>query len=186
MIMPFDNLETERLLLRKLAYDDAPQIQQKFPYWEVVKYLDSNAVPWPYPDNGAEYFVNHIAMPEIQTGKAWIWSIRMKNNPDKLIGMIGLYDKPDNNRGFWLSPEYHGRGLMREASERVTDYWFNELDRTVLRTLKACINENSRKISLIQGMRLISTNKKQYVSGRYDSEMWEITKDEWRNKHPLP
>ncbi|MDE1497371.1 hypothetical protein KKJ25_21360, partial [Xenorhabdus bovienii] len=39
--MPFDNLETERLLLRKLAYDDATQIQQKFPHWEVVKYLDS-------------------------------------------------------------------------------------------------------------------------------------------------
>ncbi|MBD2793454.1 GNAT family N-acetyltransferase [Xenorhabdus szentirmaii] len=184
--MPFDNLETERLLLKKIASDDAPQIQQKFPHWEIVKYLDSNAVPWPYPDDAAEYFVNNIAHPAIQSGKAWIWSIRMKNNPDELIGVIGLYDNPNNNRGFWLSFEYQGQGLMREACEKVTDYWFHILDQPVLRTQKASINQSSKKISSEQGARIIKVEKKRYVSGTYDNETWEITREEWLNRnHPL-
>ncbi|MDX7988120.1 GNAT family N-acetyltransferase [Xenorhabdus sp. 12] len=181
--MHFENLETKRLLLKKLAYDDAPHIQQKFPHWEIVKYLDSNAVPWPYPADGAEHFVNNVAYPAMQSGKAWIWSMRLKNNPDEFIGIIGLYDKPNNNRGFWLSLEYQGQGFMREACEKVTDYWFNTLNMPVLRTPKACINQGSRKISLIQGARIIKVEEKEYVSGTYDSETWEITKEEWLKRN---
>ncbi|PHM45755.1 acetyltransferase [Xenorhabdus mauleonii] len=184
--MPFDNLETKRLLLKKLAYNDAPQIQQKFPHWEIVKYLDSGAVPWPYPDNGAEYFVNNVAFPAIQSGKAWIWSIRVKDNPDALIGVIGLYDKQDNNRGFWLSLEYQGQGFMREACEKVTDYWFNILGKPVLRAQKASINQGSQRISLAQGARKINAKEKEYVSGKYDSEIWEITKEEWLKRNTAP
>ncbi|MDC9595532.1 GNAT family N-acetyltransferase [Xenorhabdus anantnagensis] len=177
--MPFDDLETKRLLLKKLAYDDAIQIQQKFPHWDIVKYLDSRAVSWPYPDDGADYFVKKVALPAIQSGKAWIWSIRVKKQPDELIGVIGLYDKQDNNRGFWLSLEYQGQGLMREACEKVTDYWFHVLGQSVLRTQKASINQGSKKISLSQGAKLIKVEEKEYVSGRHDCEFWEITKDEW-------
>ncbi|MBD2795103.1 GNAT family N-acetyltransferase [Xenorhabdus sp. 18] len=181
--MPYHDLETKRLLLKKLAYDDATQIQQKFPHWDIVKYLDSHAVPWPYPDNGAEYFVKKVALPAIQSGKSWVWSIRVKKQPDELIGVIGLYDKQDNNRGFWLSLEQQGQGLMREACEKVTDYWFHVLGQTVLRTQKAGINQRSKKISLAQGERLIKVEEKDYVSGKYDCEFWEITKEEWCNRH---
>ena len=31
-------------------------------------------------------------------------------------------------RGFWLDPEFQGRGLMTEAADRVTDYAFRDLD----------------------------------------------------------
>ncbi|MEX0446140.1 GNAT family N-acetyltransferase [Xenorhabdus sp. SGI246] len=183
--MSFNDLETKRLLLKKLAYDDASQIQQKFPHWDIVKYLDSHSVPWPYPDNGGQYFVNNIAMPAIQDQKAYIWSLRIKTNPNELIGIIGLYNKHDNNRGFWLSLEYQGRGLMREACERVTSYWFNELGNTVLRVSKAKVNDNSRKISLAEGMKVIRTETKEYVSGKYDCEIWELTKEDWCNRQRL-
>ncbi|MBC8950169.1 GNAT family N-acetyltransferase [Xenorhabdus sp. TS4] len=183
--MPYDNLETKRLLLKKLAYDDAIQIQQKFPHWHVVKYLDSSAVPWPYPDDGAEYFVKNVAFPAIQSGKGWLWSIRVKKHPDELIGMIGLHDRQDNNRGFWLSLEHQGQGLMREACEKVTDYWFHVLGKSVLRTQKASINYGSKKISIAQGERLIKVEEKEYVSGKYDCEFWEITREEWCNRHVL-
>ncbi|AOM40370.1 GNAT family N-acetyltransferase [Xenorhabdus hominickii] len=180
--MPFNNLETKRLLLKKLVCNDTVQIQQKFPHWDIVKYLDSSAVPWPYPDDGAEYFVNNIALPTIQAGKAWIWSIRLKTHPDELIGIIGLYDKQDNNRGFWLSPEYQGQGLMREACEKVTDYWFHTLGKSVLTTQKASINQRSQRVSLRQGARLTRVEEKEYVSGKYNCEFWEIAKDEWCNR----
>ncbi|MDR0218258.1 MAG: GNAT family N-acetyltransferase [Enterobacteriaceae bacterium] len=177
--MPFEDLETQRLLLKRLATDDAAHIQQKFPHWEIVKYLDSNAVPWPYPANGGENFVNNVALPAIQNQKAYVWSLRIKTNPDEFIGVIGLYTKPDNNRGFWLSLEYQGQGLMREACERVTGYWFNELGQTVLRVAKASVNDKSRRISLAEGMKVIRTEKKKYVSGQFDSEIWELTREDW-------
>ena len=49
---PTPALCTERLLLRPLELADADAIQQLFPQWEVVRYLNA-LVPWPYPADGA-------------------------------------------------------------------------------------------------------------------------------------
>ncbi len=68
---------------------------------------------------------------------------------------------------------------MREASIAATDYWFNVLNKPVLRAPKAALNSRSQRISVTSGMRLIKTVKKEYVSGLLDSELWEITRDEW-------
>lgn len=97
-----------------------------------------------------------------------------------MIGVICLLDNQDSNRGFWLVPEWQGQGYMTEACHVVTDFWFTELNRSVLRAPKAVINNRSRKISERSGMRLISVNKSEYVSGELDTELWEITREEWR------
>lgn len=41
-------LHTDRLLLTPLQLEDAPAVQQRFPLWDIVRYLN-NRVPWPYP-----------------------------------------------------------------------------------------------------------------------------------------
>ena len=69
---------------------------------------------------------------------------------------------------------------MSEACEVVTDYWFNVLKFPVLRAPKAIANTASRRISEKQGMRVIATLERDYVSGRLPAEIWEITADEWR------
>jgi len=55
-------LETPRLLLRPLELADAAQIQILFPHWEIVRYL-RNAIPWPYPADGALQYVRDMALP---------------------------------------------------------------------------------------------------------------------------
>ena len=50
----------------------------------------------------------------------------------------------------------------------------------VLRAPKAILNTTSRRISEKQGMRVVATEDRDYVSGRFPSEIWEITADEWR------
>lgn len=176
--MTIPTLITERLCLKPLVKEDALQIQQRYPRWEVVRYMVAS-VPWPYPDNGAESYINDIALPDVAKGIAWVWTIRSLKAPDELMGLICLYDVEDNNRGFWLAPEYQGQGYMREASIAATDYWFNTLNQPVLRAPKAAVNSRSQRISASSGMRLIRTEKKEYVSGLLDSELWEITRDEW-------
>src|SRR5258708_2513522 len=128
-------LETQRLLLRPLELADADRVQLLFPHWEIVKYLNS-VVPWPYPADGARQFYTEVALPAMARGEQWIWSIRLKDQADQLIGSISLADGEHENRGFWLGLPWHGQGLMTEASDAVTDFWFNTLKRPVLRVPK--------------------------------------------------
>lgn len=174
-------LTTRRLLLRPLALDDSPAIQQLFPHWNIVRFLNA-FVPWPYPEDGALSFLRDIALPAIVEGRAWFWSIRLKTAPEQLIGVISLMEGEEDNRGFWLATEWQGRGLMMEACEVVTDYWFEVLGKPVLRVPKAIANEASRKISQRDGMRVVWTGERDFVSGTQPAELWEITAEEWRNR----
>jgi RimJ/RimL family protein N-acetyltransferase len=176
-------LETPRLLLRPLELSDAAQIQLVFPQWEIVRHLDTRA-PWPYPPDGALTFLRDIALPAMARGEAWNWSIRFKSDPGRIIGSIGLRKTDnDDDRSFWLDPAFHRRGLMTEAADAATTFWFDVLQFPVLRTSKAAANVASRRISEKQGMRLVGTTEKEYVSGRQLSEIWEITAAEWRARH---
>jgi RimJ/RimL family protein N-acetyltransferase len=172
-------LETARLILRPVEMADAPAIQRIFAQWEVVKHLNAG-VPWPYPEDGAEAFFRDVTFPAIARGECWAWSIFPKAEPDRLIGRIDLGINEEANRGFWLDPAWQRQGLMTEAADITTDYWFETLGQPVLRIFKAVDNEASRRISLTQGMRCIATVEKDYVCGRLPSEVWEITADEWR------
>jgi [ribosomal protein S5]-alanine N-acetyltransferase len=172
-------LETQRLLLRPLELADAAQIQVLFPQWEIVRYL-RNAIPWPYPADGALQYVRDMALPAIARGEAWHWTLRLKTEPEHVIGFISLIKGETENRGFWMSPPWQGRGLMSEACDAVTDYWFNVLKFPALRVPKAIANVASRRISEKQGMRVIATEERDYVGGRFAAEIWEITAEEWR------
>jgi ribosomal-protein-alanine N-acetyltransferase len=176
-----DDLQTERLLLKPLALEDAARIQQIFPHWEVVKYLAS-VVPWPYPVDGALTYIRDIALPAIGRGEEWHWTLRLKTAPGVVIGGIGLKMHATDNRGFWLGLDWQGRGLMTEAADAVTDYWFDILNMPVLRAPKAIANTTSRRVSEKQGMRVVETIERDYVSGRLPAEIWEITAKEWQQK----
>jgi len=177
--MDIPTLETGRLILRPLALADAPVLQEIFPRWEIVRWLN-DTVPWPYPADGALTFLRDRALPAMAAGESWQWSLRRKEGPDRLIGVISLVEKVDDNRGFWLDPQWRGRGYMTEAADAVTDYWFDVLGQPVLRVSKAVANAASRRLSERQKMRLIATGERDYVSGRHPSELWEITAGEWR------
>ena len=170
---------TERLLLCPLELADSEQIQVLFPHWEIVRHL-KNVVPWPYPADGARFFCENVALPQAARGEAWHWTLRLKQAPEQIIGVINLR-RGNNNRGFWLGLRWHGQGLMSEASIWANDYWFETLGEPVLRVSKAAENVTSRRISQKQGMRQVGTEMKDYVSGRLLSEIWEITADEWRS-----
>jgi ribosomal-protein-alanine N-acetyltransferase len=172
-------LETERLLLRPLTLADAPAIQAAFPVWEVVRWMTA-MVPWPYPDDGAETFLSNVALPGMAAGTAWHWSIRRKVEPGQLIGVVTLTEAADDNRGFWIDPAWQGQGFATEASDAVTDYWFEGLGKDVLRVPKAVANPASRRISAKRGMRVVRRMKLPLVSGAQDAELWEIDRETWR------
>ena len=177
--MEIPELQTARLVLRPLQLSDAAQVQAVFPHWEVVQYLASR-VPWPYPPDGAETFYRDVALPAMERGEEWHWTLRLRDEPDRIIGAISLMTTKAENRGFWLGLPWQGQGLMTEACDVVTDYWFDTLQFPVLRVSKAAANTASRRISQKQGMRVIGVEEREYVCGRLPAEIWEVTAAEWR------
>jgi ribosomal-protein-alanine N-acetyltransferase len=176
-------LETPRLFLRPSELADAEQVQILFPHWEIVKHL-ADVVPWPYPADGAYRYFHDVALPAVARGDAWHWSLSLKTDPAQLIGLINLAKGDTTNRGFWIGQRWQKQGLMTEACDAVTEYWFNVLRFPVLRVTKAVANDASRRISRRQGMRVVSTKERGYVSGKILSELWEITAEEWNaRKH---
>lgn len=140
------HLQTPRLFLRPLELADAEQVQLLFPHWEIVRYLTA-AIPWPYPPDGAHTFYRDVALSAMQRGDEWHWTLRLKTEPDQIIGGIDLRKRANENRGFWLGLPWHGQGLMTEACVAVTEFWFNTLKFPVLRAPKAVANAASRRIS---------------------------------------
>jgi RimJ/RimL family protein N-acetyltransferase len=176
-------LQTSRLILRPLQLTDAAQVQVLFPKWEIVRYLTAQ-VPWPYPPDGAYQFYRNVALPAMERGDAWHWMLALKSAPGEVIGSIGLMKSKEVNRGFWLGLQWQGKGLMTEACEAVTDYWFNTLKFPVLRVPKAVANTGSRRISEKEGMCVVAVDERDYVCGRLPTEVWEITAEEWRARQP--
>lgn len=172
---------TARLQLTPLQLSDAAAIQQLFPQWEVVRYLDSR-VPWPYPDDGALTYVRDLALPAMARGEEWHWMIRLVQNPLQCIGSVSLHDTPGNHRGFWLAPQWQGKGYMREVCEVINRFWFDTLNRPTLQVPKAVSNLASRRISLREGMHLLHVQPGNFVSGPMPQETWELTQDEWRKR----
>ena len=173
-------LQTQRLVLRPLRLADAEEAERLFPQWEIVRFLNAG-VPWPWREGLALQQYRDVILPAIERGEEWHWSLRLKDSPDRLIGKISLQKNEWDNRGYWLGLPWQRQGLMTEAVAAVNDYWFDVLGYEVLRAPKAIANIASRRISEKTGMRVIATLERDYVCGRLDAEIWEITAEEWRN-----
>jgi len=177
---PTPTLETDRLVLRPLAAGDAPVIQRRFPQWEIVRFLNGNNVPWPYPADGA---AGHIAdcLEEMVRGEKLYWAITLKGVPDELVGRIDL--RPDDGsrdmRGFWLDPEHHGHGFMTEAAERVTGFAFLELGWPHLWLSNDERNVPSARIKEKQGAVLVSRESCRSVAGDGMRQVWLLKREDW-------
>lgn len=172
------SLFTGRLILAPLELKDAEQVQKLFPHWKIVEYLAASVL-WPYPPDGAYRFYRDVALPGAARGDAWHWTLRLKSAPEQIIGSISLMRGETENRGFWIGLPWQRQGLMTEACDVVTDYWFDVLGFPVLRVPKAIANTASRRISEKCGMRIVGVEERVYVSGRHSAEIWEITAEEW-------
>ena len=144
---PFQNLETERLLLRRLNKDDVNEVLELRSNPEVMKY-----VPRPLAKTKEEALA-HIALIEdrIVTNDGINWAITLKGSP-KMIGIIGHYKiQPENYRseiGYMILPQYNGKCITTEAVKVAVEYGFDQLQ---LHSIEAIIDpENSASEKVLQ------------------------------------
>ena len=174
---PFKNLETDRLLLRRLAATDVNEVMELRGNPETMKY-----VPRPLVTN-AEEAMKHINMIEenIVNNIGINWGITLKGNPN-LIGIIGHYRiQPENHRseiGYMILPQFNGQGIVTEALKKVLAYGFDDLQ---MHSIEAVIdpgNIASERVLQKSGfVKEAHLTENEYFNGTfYDSVIYSLLK----------
>lgn len=176
---PFPNIETERLLLRRVDLNDVNEILTLRSNPETMKYI-----PRPLAKT-KEDAIAHITIidAKIENNEGINWAITLKNNP-KLIGIIGHFRiKPEHFRaeiGYMLLPEYHGKGIITEAVKETVNYGFEIMK---LHSIEAIIDpENFASERVLQKNGFVKEahlKENEYYEGRFlDTVIYSIL-----NKH---
>lgn len=124
---PFPELTTDRLLLRQLVMNDAPEIFFLRSDQAILQYLGKEPAT---TIKDAEDFIERITE-NIKNNEGILWAITLKDMPAKAIGSICFWrmDK-DNYRseiGYVLDPAHWRKGIMKEAILKVLDYGFGQM-----------------------------------------------------------
>ena len=121
-----DQIETKRLLLRKLLASDAERIEKLAGDYDVAK--TTLNIPHPYPEGSAKEFIETRLRAE---EKKIIAAFAVVEKESQLfIGLINLNLSTPHNRGelaYWIGKDYWGKGYGTEAARALIDHGFNLL-----------------------------------------------------------
>lgn len=173
-------LETERLILRKLVLEDAEDIYIYASDDEVSKYLTWDTHKTIEDSKG---FINFV-LDRYEKDDVGDWGIVLKET-GKLIGSLGFpqYDKKNNRAelGYVLGRSYWGKGIMPEAVGRILKFAFEEMGFNRIECLHYLPNEKSGRVMQKVGMTFEGIAKEKiFCKGRYwDVKQYAILKKDW-------
>lgn len=134
------NLETERFFLKEISQEDKSYIFKGLSNPAVTEHY---AVHFPTLEATEEQMDWYADLRKNGTGIWWgIWSKDTSN----FVGAGGFNDLDKPNRkaeiGFWLLPEYWGRGIMKEVMPCLFEKGFKDLD---LNRIEGYVDANNQK-----------------------------------------
>ena len=177
----FPQLESERLLLRKLGLEDAKEVQIIRSDEKVMTYMDSER------HTTIEFSRNFVSenMDMYEQKKGLFWALIEKSS-QKFIGDFAFWKIDHKNSraeiGYTLKPGFWGKGFMKEAMVEFINFGFNQLN---LHSLEANINPantNSREILKKMGFQKEAYFRENYFyNGDYlDSEIYSLLKSDFK------
>ncbi len=119
-------LLTERLLLRSLTLEDAPDIQRLAGEYDVAVTLSN--MPYPYEDGMAEEWIRSCSE-KFEENKALNFAITLRTDRN-FIGAIEIRLDPEMENGelgFWVGKPHWGCGYCTEAAKVIVAYGFEVL-----------------------------------------------------------
>ncbi|MBK9631675.1 MAG: GNAT family N-acetyltransferase [Saprospiraceae bacterium] len=143
-------LYTDRLCLRPLRDEDAPQIFALRSDANVNQYLDRTPCK---TLEDAKVFISGI-IERTKDSSLYYWAVCMQ---DECIGAVCLFDFSEEEQsieiGFELLPKFHGNGYMQEATAKVIYFIFEKL---MLKKIHALVHpDNINSIKLLQKLNFI-------------------------------
>lgn len=134
---PFPVLATARLHLRCIVAADAAELYYLRTNKEVLQFLDRHPLT---SEKEASSFIK-VILSHLEKNEGILWVITFKDDPDKMIGTIGYWRIVKEHYraeiGYLLRPDQWGKGIMKEAIEKVSTYGFREMG---LHSIEANIN----------------------------------------------
>lgn len=173
------NLTTERLELRLIRSSDDAFILQGLSDERVTKYY---AVHYHTLEEVQEQMKFYQELIESQTGIWWTFSLKGESG---LIGACGFSSiEPEHRKGeigFWLLPEYWGKGYIPEAAGAAIKYGFENLNLNRIEAIVEGGNEQSEKVLQKIGFACEgSLREREIKNGRFiDLVYYSILRSTW-------
>ena len=143
---PFPEIQTERLLLRRMTTNDAEEILYLRSNDDVMKYIDRERTK---SIEDAKSFLDKIDA-SLNSNNGIMWGITLKEKPGKLIGNIGYWRLIKEHYraevGYMLHPSFWKKGIMKEALLRVIDFAFDDMN---LHSIEANINPGNTASAML-------------------------------------
>jgi [ribosomal protein S5]-alanine N-acetyltransferase len=145
-------LETERLILRELTFDDAPFILTLLNEPSFLRYINDKNVR--NLEDARQYMLNGPMASYARNGFG-LYLVALKDTavPIGLCGLLKREDLPDPDIGFAFLPDYCGKGFAFESARAVMNDARERLGRN--RVLAIVMPDNHASIKLLEklGMR---------------------------------
>lgn len=147
LFTPFPNLTTERLVLRSLSLEDAPEMLIQRSDDRIRRFTETKKA-----ENLADAaaFIEQIET-AVAGGESVLWAICPKGE-EKLIGTICLWNLNPENQvaelGYTLHPDHWGKGFASEAAAAVIDFGFVKMGAIYIEA--GCMTGNDASINLLK------------------------------------
>lgn len=173
-------IETERLIIRELTFDDEQDLFELDSDPEVHLYLENN------PVKTIDEITQVIAMLRNQYVKNGIarWAVVDKET-NECVGWSGLkyFDQPLNNHnhfyelGYRFKKKHWGKGFATESAKAILEHGFNHLEMNAIFAITDPRNENSKKVLTKLGFDFVET----FDYDGDETDWFELKKETWLN-----
>ena len=174
-------IETKRLFLREIDYNDVAVLSKGLGDFEIAQFLEDQKFPYTI-DDAKEFVEWYNEERKKEPVEIYDFGIQPKNMKD-IIGEVGL--NPVNWREksaglfYWLLEEYRSRGYATEAVKRLVNFSFSDLRLNRLEISASVKNISS--IRLAERLNFKSTNKTERYKGAneiiHDALIFELLRD---------
>jgi RimJ/RimL family protein N-acetyltransferase len=178
----FTKLESERLVLRRLAEEDLGAFMAYLNDPVVARYQSWESYT---EEQAREVIEGQKGVEPGRPGEWFTFAAELKETGE-MIGHVALSVKKDDHRqaeiGFTFARGHQGRGLAREAAESVLDYAFGVLGLHRVVAIADCDNERSVALLGRLGMRREGHFVENiWFKGAWGSEyLYALLQKEWR------
>lgn len=121
----FPKIETERFKLRQFTENDLENVYNGLSHPEVIAYYGISFDSLEATKEQIIWFRN------LEENKTGIWWAICSKDEKEFYGAGGLNDIERTNKkaeiGFWLLPDFWGKGIMKEVMPRICEYGFEKL-----------------------------------------------------------
>lgn len=188
-------IETDRLVLKAQTMQEQKRLWEILMIPEVNKYyltvpskFREKLLDWNKQEEYYKADMEHANDPNI-----FRWSIFLKET-GKCIGRVSCHERRQEDEsitnqsirgvGWYVDPDYQGKGYATEAETAMIDYMFEEVDISEIITGAAISNPASWMI--MEKLGFTRQNKTQmvqytYLDGPVEDYSYNMTKEQWLN-----